>query len=56
MREEWGDDINISYEYHSIGAGTGHVNIYGRDYATRVNTINDIKTVKLVKIKFICSK
>lgn len=56
MREEWGDDINISYEYHSIGAGTGHVNIYGRDYATKVNTINDIKTEKLVKLKFICSK
>ena len=50
MREEWGNNIRISYEYHSIGAGTGHVNVYGRTPTGmkeqpefKVHTITDIK-------------
>ncbi len=63
MREEWGNDIKISYEYHSIGQGTGHVNVYGRTPTGmkeqpefKVYTITDIKIAQdnLVKIKFIC--
>jgi hypothetical protein len=63
MREEWGNDISISYEYHSIGAGTGHVNVYGRTPTGmkeqpefKVYTISDIKIAKdnLVKVKFVC--
>jgi hypothetical protein len=65
MREEWGNDIRISYEYHSIGAGTGHVNVYGKtprgmkeQPEFKVHTIADIKIGQdnLVKVKFICTK
>lgn len=65
MREEWGNDIKISYEYHSIGAGTGHVNVYGKTPTGmkeqpefKLHTITDIKIAQdnLVKVKFVCTK
>jgi hypothetical protein len=65
MKEEWGNDIRISYEYHSIGAGTGHVNVYGKtprgmkeQPEFKVHTITDIKIGQdnLVKVKFVCFK
>jgi len=64
MREEWGNDIRITYEYHSIGAGTGHVNVYGRTPTVKeqpefkLHTITDIKIGQdnLVKVKFMCTK
>ena len=65
MKEEWGNDIRISYEYHSIGAGTGHVNVYGKtprgmkeQPEFKVHTITDIKIGQdnLVKVKFVCCK
>jgi hypothetical protein len=65
MKEEWGNDIRISYEYHSIGAGTGHVNVYGKtprgmkeQPEFKVHTITDIKIGQdnLVKVKFMCCK
>lgn len=65
MREEWGNDIRITYEYHSIGAGTGHVNVYGRTPTGmkeqpefKLHTITDIKIGQdnLVKVKFMCTK
>jgi hypothetical protein len=65
MREEWGNDIRITYEYHSIGAGTGHVNVYGKTPTGmkeqpefKIYTITDIKIAQdnLVKVKFMCSR
>jgi hypothetical protein len=56
MRDEWGDDIHISYQYSTIGKGTGHITTFSKDYLTKTNTITDIKPEKLVNIKFMCSK
>lgn len=59
MREEWGNDIRITYEYHSIGTGT----VYGRTPTVKqpefkLHTITDIKIGQdnLVKVKFMCTK
>ena len=62
MREEWGNDIKITYEYHSIGAGTGRVNVYGKTPTGmkeqpefKIHTITDIKMDSLILVKFMCS-
>ena len=56
MKEEWGNYINISYEYHAIGPATRKVNIYGATDNFKANTVTDIKMESLTKLKFSCSK
>jgi hypothetical protein len=67
MREEWGNDIRISYEYvFKKNSGKSNVSYVGcggqfdttspGSKHTKVDTITDIKVESLVKVKFMCSK
>lgn len=56
MREEWGDDIKISYVYYTVRPGNGNVYHFGISPDTKANTVTDIKMESLVKVKFMCSK
>lgn len=56
MREEWGNDIKISYQYYIVRPGNGNVYHFGISPDTKASTITDIKMESLVKVKFMCSR